>query len=138
MTDEERGKLMMQEALDILSMTNLRVFVIPKLDEDCMLPDNLLTRDSLLLVYGFDLPVPIPDLMVTEMGISGTLAFAGKGFETFIPWSAVDYIEDELTRKVYDGHRKRSTSTKKLKLPPATTGGTVVSLIDYKRRKGIK
>lgn len=39
--------------------------------------------------YGLDLPVPIPDLKITEEGISATLSFSREPHPTFVPWDAV-------------------------------------------------
>ena len=43
----------------------------------------------LVLQYGHDLPIPIPDLQVDEHGVSATLSFARTPSPTVIPWSAV-------------------------------------------------
>jgi hypothetical protein len=42
-----------------------------------------------VLSYGLDMPVPIPDLEVTDSGISATLSFSREPFKTFVPWEAV-------------------------------------------------
>ena len=46
----------------------------------------------LILLYGNDLPLPIPDLKSTEEGIAATLSFKGVDCKTFVPWSAVTVI----------------------------------------------
>lgn len=51
-------------------------------------PEHLKTR-CLGLEYGLNMPVPIPDLVSDEHGITATLSFARASEKTFIPWSAV-------------------------------------------------
>lgn len=50
-----------------------------------------------ILQFGYNMPVPIPDLAVDEVGISGTLHFDGKPYLCFIPWTAVSAVVDEKT-----------------------------------------
>lgn len=39
--------------------------------------------------YGLNLPVPIPDLEITDKGIEATLSIGRKPCWTFVPWDAV-------------------------------------------------
>ena len=39
--------------------------------------------------YGLDLPVPIDDLEITDIGIRATLSFSRAPRPTFVPWAAV-------------------------------------------------
>jgi len=41
------------------------------------------------LEYGYDMPNPIPDLEITEEGVSATLSFKQTPIKTFVPWGAV-------------------------------------------------
>ena len=43
----------------------------------------------LVLQYGHDLPIPIPDLEVDEYGVRATLSFSRNAQLTVIPWTAV-------------------------------------------------
>jgi len=52
-------------------------------------PEHLKNEAHLVLQYGHDLPIPIPDLQVDEHGVSATLSFARVPWSTVIPWSAV-------------------------------------------------
>jgi stringent starvation protein B len=52
-------------------------------------PTALATNPHLVLQYGHNMPLPIPDLMVTDAGIRATLSFARAPFATMVPWSAV-------------------------------------------------
>jgi hypothetical protein len=52
--------------------------------------DNSLAGKTQTLVYGLDMPKPIPDLFVNDAGILATLSFGGLGWhKTFVPWEAV-------------------------------------------------
>jgi stringent starvation protein B len=52
-------------------------------------PPEFLDNRHLVLQYGRDMPVAIPDLLVDDDGIFATLSFSRTPHETFIPWSAV-------------------------------------------------
>ncbi len=54
-----------------------------------VVPRHLVGQRHVTLQYGRDMPKPIPDLRVTESGLSATLSFDQIPFETFIPWAAV-------------------------------------------------
>jgi hypothetical protein len=45
--------------------------------------------DGTVLEYGYSLAKPLPDLEVTDAGISATLSFGGQSTKTFVPWAAV-------------------------------------------------
>lgn len=52
-------------------------------------PPSFSTEPHLVLQYGRNMPIPIPDLEVTDDGISATLSFARTPHRTHVPWSAV-------------------------------------------------
>lgn len=54
-----------------------------------VVPAALRTERDLVLRIGRDLTPPIPDLTVDDFGVTGTLAFAGKGFFVRVPWAAL-------------------------------------------------
>jgi len=54
-----------------------------------VVPAHLKGEAHLVLQYGNDLPIPIPDLQIDENGVSATLSFARTPWPTVIPWSAV-------------------------------------------------
>jgi stringent starvation protein B len=54
-----------------------------------ILPANLRNEAHLVLQYGHDLPIPIPDLEVDEYGVRATLSFQRMPHLTVVPWSAV-------------------------------------------------
>lgn len=58
------------------------------------LPEFLRQEPRLVLQYGYNMPVPIHDLVVDEDGIKATLSFRRVSHATLIPWSAVFAITD--------------------------------------------
>jgi stringent starvation protein B len=57
-----------------------------------VVPASFSAHPHLVLQYGRNMPVPIPDLEVTEAGVSATLSFARVPHRTYVPWSAVYVI----------------------------------------------
>jgi stringent starvation protein B len=64
-------------------------------------PPEFSDNRQLLLQYGENMPIPIPDLLVNDEGISATLSFSRMPHRTFVPWSAVYMIETEGHRILY-------------------------------------
>jgi stringent starvation protein B len=54
-----------------------------------IVPEGFRGEAHLVLQYGHDLPIPIPDLDVDEYGVRATLSFSRLPQLTMIPWSAV-------------------------------------------------
>lgn len=54
-----------------------------------MVPPHLRGEPHLVLQYGHDLPIPIPDLEIDEHGVRATLSFSKSPQRTVVPWSAV-------------------------------------------------
>ncbi len=54
-----------------------------------VVPPQLHGEPHLVLQYGHDLPIPIPDLEVDEYGVRATLSFSRTAHRTVVPWSAV-------------------------------------------------
>ncbi len=54
-----------------------------------IVPPHLRAEPHLVLQYGHDLPIPIPDLEVDEHGVHATLSFSKNPQRTFVPWSSV-------------------------------------------------
>src|SRR4051812_14931527 len=57
--------------------------------EGVVVPAHLKGEPHLVLQYGHDLPIPIPDLHVDEYGVSATLSFEWTPRATVVPRSAV-------------------------------------------------
>ena len=54
-----------------------------------MVPDAFRQDAHLMLQYGYDLAISIPDLEVDEHGVRATLSFSRTPHVTVIPWTAV-------------------------------------------------
>jgi stringent starvation protein B len=54
-----------------------------------IVPPQLRGEPHLVLQYGHDLPIPIPDLEVDDYGVHATLSFSRAAHRTVVPWSAV-------------------------------------------------
>src|SRR6185503_3562530 len=54
-----------------------------------VVPEQLHGEPHLVLQYGHDLPIPIPDLEVDDYGVHATLSFSRAAHRTVVPWSAV-------------------------------------------------
>jgi stringent starvation protein B len=57
-----------------------------------VVPGPFASHPHLVLQYGRNMPIPIPDLEVTEAGVSATLSFSRVPHRTYVPWSAVYVI----------------------------------------------
>jgi stringent starvation protein B len=65
-----------------------------------IVPDHLKGEAHLVLQYGHDLPIPIPDLTVDEHGVAATLSFSRMPQYTVVPWTAVYVVASEDGRGV--------------------------------------
>jgi stringent starvation protein B len=54
-----------------------------------VIPRHLWMNDSVVFEIGNDLPTPIPDLEMNDLGFTATLSFRGKPFRCSVPWEAV-------------------------------------------------
>lgn len=59
-------------------------------------PSRWAKDTALVLRVGRDLSPPIPDLVVDDRGVSGTLMFAGKPERCAVPWGAMRAYRLEL------------------------------------------
>lgn len=57
-----------------------------------VVPGPFASQPHLVLQYGRNMPIAIPDLEVTEAGVSATLSFSRVPHRTYVPWSAVYVI----------------------------------------------
>lgn len=59
-----------------------------------VLPEFLTERGPIVtLIYGLNLVVPIPDLVVNEFGIAATLSFSREPHPTFMPWDSLVQVQ---------------------------------------------
>jgi len=54
-----------------------------------LVPESFRNEAHLILQYGHDLPIPIPDLEIDEDGVRATLSFSRTAHRTSIPWTSV-------------------------------------------------
>lgn len=90
---------------------------------DVVVPDWLTDRPQLVLQVGLDMPVPIPDLRIDDVGVFATLSFRRLPFTCEVPWDAVfalvgedgqgmvwpEQLPDEIAAEVERAARRRST-----------------------------
>jgi stringent starvation protein B len=65
-----------------------------------VVPAHLQGEGHLVLQYGHDLPIAIPDLQIDELGVTATLSFARTPSHTIVPWSAVYVVASDDGRGV--------------------------------------
>jgi stringent starvation protein B len=68
-----------------------------------LVPQGLRAQAHLVLQYGHDLPISIPDLEVDEDGVHATLSFSRMPQRTFVPWTAVYAITCNDPRSCNEG-----------------------------------
>jgi hypothetical protein len=79
--------------LELLKDAWVYVQIDPRRD-GVALPDFLRQQPRVVLQYGYNMPVPIHDLVIDERGISATLSFRRVAHATLIPWAAVFALSD--------------------------------------------
>lgn len=72
----------------MLSAGTLNVHLDPR-RQGVVVPPWFRHQPHLLLQFGLNLPIPIPDLAVDDAGIRGTLSFSRTPHYVDVPWSAV-------------------------------------------------
>lgn len=80
-----------QEVVDLLQQGIVTIAVATAYAD---LPAHLKDQTHVILDVGYDMPVPIPDLMVDNFGISGTLSFNRRPCWIYARWS--DIVEYKL------------------------------------------
>lgn len=84
-------------ALALLEQASVFVHVDPRLAE-CRVPPWFKRQPQLVLQIGLNMPVPIPDLDVSDHGLSCTLSFNRSPFLCQIPWGSVFALVGESGR----------------------------------------
>ncbi len=82
-----------QVMLELLKDAWVFVILDPRRD-GVDLPRHLRTEPQLVLQYGYNMPMPIADLVIDDDGIKATLSFQRTPHATVIPWSAVYAMHD--------------------------------------------
>lgn len=94
-------------------LTKGSVFVHCDGTQCTFLPNHLLKQEQVVLQFGLNMAIPIPDLLATEQGVHGTLSFKGKPEYVMVPWysvfalvaedgkgSLVDWLPDSVRNKM--------------------------------------
>ncbi len=75
-------------ALALLERSSVHVHLDPRA-EGVVVPAWFKKQPQLVLQIGLNMPVPIPDLRLDEVGMSCTLSFNRAPFYCIVPWSSV-------------------------------------------------
>lgn len=96
-------KCIVAQAL-LSSGNSIFVHLDPRMpDVEC--PVWLKHQPHISLEFGYNMPIPIRNLQVTEGGISGTLSFSRTPIWCVIPWTAVFTIVDGKGKgRVWEDH----------------------------------
>lgn len=78
----------------LLLKGSIFVHLDPRVPGVCV-PNDLKVQPQLVLQFGLDMLVPIPDMRVDKLGIHGTLSFQRSPCVTSIPWDAVFAVVGE-------------------------------------------
>lgn len=93
----------LQTALYLLKRTSTIFLHVDSRTPGLALPARLIGRPQVVLQVGRDLPVPIPDLQISSLGVSATLSFHGEPHLCVIPWDAVKAMCDETGQgRIFD------------------------------------
>lgn len=84
-------------ALALLEKGSIFVHLDPRRDK-VVVPKAFWVQSELVLQFGTQMRVPVPDLDIDDDGISGTLSFARRPFWCRVPWGAVFAIVGEDRR----------------------------------------
>lgn len=84
-------------ALALLEQGAIFVHLDPRRDK-VVVPQSYRSQPELVLQFGLNMRIPIPDLEVGDEAIAGTLSFARRPFWCWIPWEAVFAIVDPERR----------------------------------------
>lgn len=76
------------------------------------LPDEVKAKGITVLEIGLNMPVPIPDLTISELGITCTLSFAREPRFVAVPWAAVGMV------RVPEGSKPKGKPARKLSAVP--------------------
>lgn len=94
------------------------------------IPPTLMNKDQIVFQVGYDLAIPIPDMVVDESGFYGTLSFKGVPYTCTVPWQCVFAIvgpdtngmvwTEDMPQDVYDTYKN---------------GGSPSKVVDFDKKK---
>jgi|SRR5450432_1074330 len=94
-----------------------------------IVPAHLRGEAHLVLQYGHDLPISIPDLEVDDYGVRATLSFSRLPQLTVVPWSAVYVVACDDGRGVLYQEDVPEDVSIVASRPPGTTGTAGTSAV---------
>lgn len=108
----------------------------PKKCPGVKVPSRLINQDQIVLQVGLDMPVPIPDLLVDETGVRGTLSFKGVPFLCVIPWDSIfALIGEDAKGCVWQADIPPSVSAMMTATDDKLKPAPVIDLAAYRTRK---
>ena len=107
------------------------------------LPSHIPDGESIALQFGYDLPIPIPDLQFDDDTVQASLSFGGQRFYVVVPWASVFAITNEDgIGTMFRSLKPNSVTIEEAPVSkPAHTEtvvegcGRVISMADFKARK---
>jgi stringent starvation protein B len=111
----------------------VNVHLDPRID-GVVLPPQLRRQKRILLQYGLNMRIPIPDLDVGDEGIGATLSFNRIATWTFVPWAAVFAVlsEDQRSGLVWEEDLPRDFEPE----PPPSDGKAALAKKGPGAKKG--
>lgn len=82
-------ELTKRQAIDVILEHGPVLVVFDSTRSGVIVPSQLRQKTQVVLRFGYQLRPPIPDLVVDDAGVRGTLTFGGRPSFVSIPWSAV-------------------------------------------------
>lgn len=108
----------LQDFLANGATARIYVTVLPRVGNNApLLPERLYAQDIVSLDIGYATPVPIPDLKVFDLGVTGTLSFGGRPFYVEIPMDCIFMVDSGSRRAVFPGYEPLT-----LERPSTVTG----------------
>lgn len=86
----------------LLSEEDFILMVVLPTCEGVKLPDDLMQAgDPVGINIGMNMAIPVPDLEITDQGISATLSFNRVPFPCAFPWPAVVQVSADLEHLIW-------------------------------------
>lgn len=87
---------------DLLKDESFIMVIVDVTFDGLLLPKSLLeTREPVGLNIGYDMAIPIPDLVIDDEGIKGTLSFSRTPSYCVIPWGAIAQLSHDNEHLVW-------------------------------------
>ena len=95
-------KIVLEELLS--ECDRVMIFVDPRGDY-VLVPKECKAKLPLLIALGLNLPIPIPDMILSEDGISATLSFGERFYFCVMPWDSIfGMVKPDNTGPIWPKH----------------------------------